>query len=422
MQFYRCRFVCNQAYKGGAIAFMAGGSEPSLLETEECLLDENTAHQAGGGIYCTGSMGNLILQRTTVSGNRASTVGGGIFSSDFSSVSLHTSTFYHNHASAGAEIRALDTSVALNYVTLVAADPLNASNPSLFFGGSWSSLHLYDTILWGNCQDVVLSGTSKKNMGDPLRTCGLGNFDILVDTDPLLRPLANYGGPTPTAPPAYGSVAIDPPWNLTNCPWPDQRGVDRPQDGNGDGVAKCDIGAVEVRPLDLRPWWLSHHAKIELINFSESACDHFKNGVITQIHVELYVLDESRDTPWFWDEFDFDGPIGPGESDTFSFDWPMHKEEPGANARLFWTLTLTLEVPGETATEAVRGYRPTPPPTPQNPQRFTLWAFDTDTPRFREQPPQVPVDVDENHRRATFFLFGPGCPESPVGRACFHVR
>jgi hypothetical protein len=33
------------------------------------------------------------------------------------------------------------------------------------------------------------------------------------------------------------------------CPAVDQRGVARPIDGDGDGVAVCDIGAVEYEPV-----------------------------------------------------------------------------------------------------------------------------------------------------------------------------
>ena len=60
--------------------------------------------------------------------------------------------------------------------------------------------------------------------------------------------LANNGGPTRTRALVGGSPPID---TVTDgaCPPParDQRGVRRPQDGNHDGAAICDIGAFERR-------------------------------------------------------------------------------------------------------------------------------------------------------------------------------
>ncbi len=42
------------------------------------------------------------------------------------------------------------------------------------------------------------------------------------------------------------SPAIDA--GIGDCIAKDQRGVTRPQDGNGDGVAVCDLGAYELVP------------------------------------------------------------------------------------------------------------------------------------------------------------------------------
>ncbi|MDQ3796077.1 MAG: hypothetical protein M3294_00480, partial [Pseudomonadota bacterium] len=58
--------------------------------------------------------------------------------------------------------------------------------------------------------------------------------------------VANNGGPTQTHALVAGSPAIDAVTDGT-CPPPDtdQRGVSRPQDGNGDGGPACDIGSYE---------------------------------------------------------------------------------------------------------------------------------------------------------------------------------
>jgi uncharacterized repeat protein (TIGR01451 family) len=66
----------------------------------------------------------------------------------------------------------------------------------------------------------------------------------------MLGPLQDYGGAAFTHP-LLGGPAIDGGTN-TNCPPSDQRGVSRPQDGNLNGAATCDIGAYELQPVDIR--------------------------------------------------------------------------------------------------------------------------------------------------------------------------
>ena len=76
-------------------------------------------------------------------------------------------------------------------------------------------------------------------------SCGLSGPGDLPNTDALLGLLADNGGPTQTHALLAGSPAIDAGDNAA-CPATDQRGVARPQDGDGDGAAVCDIGAYEL--------------------------------------------------------------------------------------------------------------------------------------------------------------------------------
>jgi hypothetical protein len=62
--------------------------------------------------------------------------------------------------------------------------------------------------------------------------------------DPKLGPLANNGGRTKTHALKAGSLAIDRGDNANLLPT-DQRGLPRKKDGNGDGIARVDIGAFE---------------------------------------------------------------------------------------------------------------------------------------------------------------------------------
>ena len=75
----------------------------------------------------------------------------------------------------------------------------------------------------------------------------------LIGVDPILdSTLRDNGGATQTLALLPVSPAIDA-GNPTTFPPTDQRGVSRPQDGNGDGTARSDIGAVERQPSDPAP-------------------------------------------------------------------------------------------------------------------------------------------------------------------------
>jgi hypothetical protein len=89
----------------------------------------------------------------------------------------------------------------------------------------------------------TLKGCRRSFIADPSDQLGV---------DPLLGPLQDNRGPVPTRALLPGSPAIDrgaPDLDSSpfGCPATDARKVARPQDGDGDGVATCDIGAFERR-------------------------------------------------------------------------------------------------------------------------------------------------------------------------------
>jgi hypothetical protein len=93
-----------------------------------------------------------------------------------------------------------------------------------------------------NCIGVVTSLGFNLEDGD---SCGLDpTAGDLINLDPLLGSLVPQGGPTPVRSLGAGSPAVDAGGGADFPPF-DQRGVARPIDGDVDGRALPDLGAVE---------------------------------------------------------------------------------------------------------------------------------------------------------------------------------
>src|SRR4030095_6408986 len=88
---------------------------------------------------------------------------------------------------------------------------------------------------------------NNQNSGNDIQGSGTYSGVNLTSGDPLLAPLGDYGGPTPTRPPLPGSPAIDAATNGMGFTI-DQRGLPRV---NGFNV---DLGAVEF-PFGDVAWW-----------------------------------------------------------------------------------------------------------------------------------------------------------------------
>jgi hypothetical protein len=101
------------------------------------------------------------------------------------------------------------------------------------------------SLVGPNCNVPV---TSQGNNLESTSACGFVALGDVVNANALLGPLANNGGSTLTHAPQPGSPAIDA-GAAVGCPASDQRSFSRPLDGNGDGTAVCDIGAVETPPM-----------------------------------------------------------------------------------------------------------------------------------------------------------------------------
>jgi predicted outer membrane repeat protein len=207
-------FSGNSSSSGGGAIYSNGGTVTVSTST----FSSNSASFGGGAVF---NSGTLALSSSTFSGNSSDNFGGAIVNSSAeSTVTISDSTFSGNSARFGGGIRNSGTATAKN--TIIANSPAG-----------------------GNCAGT-LSDEGGNLSSDA--TCGFSAGSSRNDVDPSLGELQDNGGPTLTMALLPGSPAID---AAVDCPPPetDQRGVERPQDGNGDGTASCDIGAFELQVI-----------------------------------------------------------------------------------------------------------------------------------------------------------------------------
>ena len=216
------------------------------VEISRTLVSGNTATR-GGGVCWAGAPRSEIVFSAIVN-NAASENGGGIWATR--DVTVRHSTISGNSAAAGAGIYTLTAESLFDSITL-------AENVG---GGLYNEIastveySLFADNEGGNCTGALPTG-GPSNLEDT-NTCafpvdGVGQ-PSLVDTNPLLGPLADNGGTLPTHSLRPGSPAIDAYDSLDrpNCQMmPDQRTYPRgypTKIGDGsEGDYQCDIGAFE---------------------------------------------------------------------------------------------------------------------------------------------------------------------------------
>ncbi|QDV35062.1 choice-of-anchor Q domain-containing protein [Tautonia plasticadhaerens] len=231
--------IAGNVARPGTIAqgFGGGISNGGTATIVDSLIAENGSSDligvVGGGVA---NSGTLLVSGSTLSGNSGDD-GGGISIGPGATATFINSTISGNHARrSGGGVS--------NAGTLTATSSTFAGNSG--DGGAVSNagmLRLATSIFADPDGDTLVNaGGSVRSEGHNLFSDDPGTTldpTDLINTDPLLGPLADNGGPTPTHALRPGSPAVDaavPTAGVTT----DQRGVPRPQ-----GTAP-DIGAFEL--------------------------------------------------------------------------------------------------------------------------------------------------------------------------------
>jgi hypothetical protein len=279
------------------------GTDPIYTGTEDLTVNGHGFVLDGGGTsrvldVASATPVNVTFFEVTVTGGSTTGNGGAVIARNGSSLNLNRSTFFDNQASgAGGAVLATGSFNALN--STIADNVAGARGGGVAtdgFGPNDSFGFVYATVT-GNAAPAGANlyfdggqfGLIGAVIAEPAgggRNCsrtgggGAGGASFLDDdschvgvpssgTDPLLGPLQDNGGPTPTRLPLPGSPLIDAfyvdvaPQVLPSCDQVggagavDQRGEPRLVDGDHETrismfhgprpvEADCDIGAVEA--------------------------------------------------------------------------------------------------------------------------------------------------------------------------------
>ena len=228
---------------GQGAGLYSGYTVPSsIVDVQRSTISGNTSSSLGGGILNRDD--GLQLTNSTVSGNSAP-VGGGIFS--YTDFSVQHSTVTNNSSvenscsfggqlgCGGGIVMSEDSTLTLNH-SIVAEnhDPGNVDDLGVVTGGI---VNASNSLIGDNRG----SGLSEANPDLNGNIIGGPNFGAI---DPMLAPLGSFGGLTKTHAALPGSPAINA-GSVSFIPPPneDQRGTPFTRVANG----RIDIGAVELQ-------------------------------------------------------------------------------------------------------------------------------------------------------------------------------
>jgi hypothetical protein len=229
----------NTASSGGGVEDYPG----VFMTITDSTLDGNHGTADGGALDINQQ---ITVTRSTIAGNKAGDsffkgMGAAAEIDGGAALIVSDSTFAGN-TTQPADRGAIDNfggSLILMFATLSGSQGLITGSTGPGFTSATG------TILAGNGTTPNCSGALSETAGYNLSTdssCGLSKKTDLTGVNPMLKPLANNGGPTMTQGLLRSSPAVDAGGlpASSSCPAADQRGESRPW-----GPA-CDIGAYEL--------------------------------------------------------------------------------------------------------------------------------------------------------------------------------
>ena len=265
----------------GSAQFGCGGgilAAGSTLSVTNCTVSNNSTGGTGGGI-CAENNATITIESSTLSDNYAGDYGGGM--ANDGTITIHNSTLRDNRGefAAGAILNGFTASASLT----VSNSTLSGNTTQLHGGGIFNggqavitnstlngnsgmnggaivnrlgTLEMKNTVLnRGDLGPNILNDTGTVtshgyNVCDDDCSGVLNGPGDQINTDPLLGPLQDNGGPTSTHALLPGSPAIDagdP--NFTPPPFFDQRGPGFDRVVNG----RIDKGSFEVQGSTATP-------------------------------------------------------------------------------------------------------------------------------------------------------------------------
>jgi len=257
-----CTFANDQSHNGtgGAIH-----NHDGAVTISDSTFDSNTSVSVvgfGGALYNT-SGGTMTIERSLFFGNSAY-FGGALYNSG-GEVTIVNSTFAQNTATEtggeGGAIYSPTGTLKISNSTFV-GDTADSGGGDLYIGsvGGAAAVSIKSSIVASDTgfDCTVVAGSTFTVSGanfDVDGTCAaLSLAHFTTSANLHLGGLADNGGPTETVALLAGSEAIDAvaAGECTDVDalavGTDQRGIGRPQDGDGDGTARCDAGAFERAP------------------------------------------------------------------------------------------------------------------------------------------------------------------------------